>query len=472
MPPRRSPPSPAPLGAAAPPAPPPLSIPSSPGTPTAMVKRWLPLEANPDVMNQVPMPPLHFLYSPVSRPSLPSSSLADGPSRYGAQFVWGLGVPEDVGFCDVYGLDDEMLAMVRQPVLAVLLLYPQHKKKESDASTTPSMVETKGRLNCNDSANYRERRLYKMENHGKDHEDALKDVEFREQPACVDLSELAETADTEKAAYQMQYFVKHWEYRRANNARLRNEELGRLSQQREDIEQKKQQIMEEDQRHNALKCSRQEINDPSHDEDLEEDAEHDSTPYWKRRDVELRYRYIFNHFPTLADEDVIGKTDHEILSGEGIDEKNKVKREVMDKGIPIKREFLFSTPLFGPKTCVVYIEPIFSKIGETIGVNYVALDITDQVKTREKMADIRVREAVQKAKETEHSRSPNITEDTPQAKQIGPKYSGDLLPESYQSSLSVDALPADRESRVFCGSTRSADMAEPPQAGVAPGERR
>lgn len=41
--------------------------------------------------------------------------------------------------------------------------------------------------------------------------------------------------------------------------------------------------MEEDQRHNALKCSRQEINDPSHDEDLEEDAEHDSTPYWKRR---------------------------------------------------------------------------------------------------------------------------------------------------------------------------------------------
>ncbi|KAE8814906.1 Sensor protein rcsC [Hordeum vulgare] len=85
------------------------------------------------------------------------------------------------------------------------------------------------------------------------------------------------------------------------------------------------------------------------------------------QDVELRYRYIFNHFPTLADEDVIGKTDHEILSGEGIDEMNKVKREV---------------------------------------------------KTREKIADIRVREAVQKAKETKHSRSPNITEDTPQEKQM------------------------------------------------------
>ncbi|KAI4963861.1 hypothetical protein ZWY2020_010353 [Hordeum vulgare] len=121
---------------------------------------------------------------------------------------------------------------------------------------------------------------------------------------------------------------------------------------------------------------------------------------------QLRYRYIFNHFPTLADEDVIGKTDHEILSGEGIDEMNKVKRE-----------FLFNTPLFGPKTFVVYIKPVFSKIGETIGVNYVALDITDEVKTRENGRH-KGEEAVQKAKETKHSRSPNITEDTPQEKQM------------------------------------------------------
>ncbi|RLN11450.1 hypothetical protein C2845_PM09G20400 [Panicum miliaceum] len=53
--------------------------------------------------------------------------------------------------------------------------------------------------------------------------------------------------------------------------------------------------------------------------------------------------------------------------------------------------------MFGEKTFFMYIEPVFSKAGETIGVNHVAMDVTDQVKRREKMVDIRVREAVQKA---------------------------------------------------------------------------
>ncbi|KAJ7944702.1 Ubiquitin carboxyl-terminal hydrolase [Quillaja saponaria] len=67
---------------------------------SASAKRWLPLEANPDIMNQ---------------------------------FLWGLGLPEDEAeCCDVYGLDEELLEMVPKPVLAVLFLYPLTSKTEEE----------------------------------------------------------------------------------------------------------------------------------------------------------------------------------------------------------------------------------------------------------------------------------------------------------------------------------------------------
>lgn len=69
----------------------------------------------------------------------------------------------------------------------------------------------------------------------------------------------------------------------------------------------------------------------------------------------------------------------EIFSGAGVKESQDFKREVMERGVPAKREITFDTELFGSKTFLIHVEPVFSKSGETIGVNYMGMDVTDQV---------------------------------------------------------------------------------------------
>jgi len=72
---------------------------------------WLPLESNPEVMNK---------------------------------FLVGLGVPESWSIHDVLGLEEDLLAMVPQPVASVIFLHPINEKAESHKAEQQSSIESSG----------------------------------------------------------------------------------------------------------------------------------------------------------------------------------------------------------------------------------------------------------------------------------------------------------------------------------------
>uniref|UniRef100_K3Y2Y5 Uncharacterized protein n=1 Tax=Setaria italica TaxID=4555 RepID=K3Y2Y5_SETIT len=207
------------------------------------------------------------------------------------------------------------------------------------------------------------RKQVKMENFGEDRDPLNKDVKFDDKPVSVDFQRLIELTDSEKGQSHLQCLVKHWEYKRGSSIQVLEEELDLLCQQRKEIEQrivqKRQQILERRRIHDES-CDTVKGRLPH-----KLYAECDIISFWKERvmqleeklqaclqresslvekpeggtrnplsrtqmdelsgllkradfflhlilqsaliviahqDSDLRYRFIFNHYPTLADE--------------------------------------------------------------------------------------------------------------------------------------------------------------------------
>ncbi|KAG5541075.1 hypothetical protein RHGRI_021080 [Rhododendron griersonianum] len=378
------------------------------------------------------------------------------------------------------------------------------------------------------------RKQLHIEKPGAD-QDMLKEIIITEEPRPVDFKRLIELTNySEKGSSQLAYLVKNWEYRQANAVRLLREEFDNLSKQKQEVELKHLEILEEhrfedgsykrpisvlDVVYDILPDFPRKIKDVVvENKGLEIEAEYDTIIYWKQRAMHFEglleasiqreqiiseklqesivnlerqsspveelsqilkradhyLHFILQTAPVLplpkirlcykletyddlnfakrnvdeeADhtrdgfceskdhcdklrshlicsvggqrlEEIIGKTDVEIFTGAGVKEIQDFKREVLERGLPAKREFTFETELFGSKTFLIYVEPVFSKAGDKIGVNYMGMEVTDQVRKREKMVKLREEIAVQKARETELNKTIHITEETMRAKQM------------------------------------------------------
>ncbi|CAL5383357.1 unnamed protein product [Camellia sinensis] len=306
------------------------------------------------------------------------------------------------------------------------------------------------------------RKQFNIERPGAD-QDMLEEVTIIEEKTIVDFKRLSELSNySEKGLSQLAHLVKNWEYKQANADRLLREELDNLSKQRQEVELKQLEIFEEyrfeeesysgDKRpisilamhlQKLLKASnqREQILTEKLQENIE-NLERRASPVeelsqlLKRADNFLHF--IIQNAPvvmgyqscgsvssiitfrvcTRSAGDIIGKTDVEIFTSAGVKESQDFKREVLERGVPAKREITFKTELFGSKTFLIYVEPVFSNAGDTIGVNYMGMDVIDQVRKREMMAKLREEIAVQKAKETELNKTIHIIEETMRAKQM------------------------------------------------------
>lgn len=136
--------------------------------------------------------------------------------------------------------------------------------------------------------------------------DMLQDVTIIEEPTIMDFQRLVELTNySEKGSSQLAYLVKNWEYKQANAVRLLNEELNILSKQRQEVEQKKLEIIEahrfveekyDDKRTVSILdevCDiwgtppKRRTDVLAYNQNIDIDAEYDTIKYWKQRAMHL-----------------------------------------------------------------------------------------------------------------------------------------------------------------------------------------
>jgi PAS domain S-box-containing protein len=104
------------------------------------------------------------------------------------------------------------------------------------------------------------------------------------------------------------------------------------------------------------------------------------------QDLSLRYRWIYNPPLGYRAEDVLGRTNAEILSAEDAAALQALDDAVLRSGEAVQAEVRISAPGGETRHLLVTQEPLRDAAGAIVGVTGAATDITDQKQAQEELA--------------------------------------------------------------------------------------
>jgi PAS domain S-box-containing protein len=110
------------------------------------------------------------------------------------------------------------------------------------------------------------------------------------------------------------------------------------------------------------------------------------------QDHELRYTWIYNPHPAFVPDDVIGRTDEELLSPESAATLTAIKSRVLESGVPAREEVRLK--IRGANTYhLLTVEPWRDDAGSVVGVACASVDITEtktnEMRIREQLDELR-----------------------------------------------------------------------------------
>ena len=118
------------------------------------------------------------------------------------------------------------------------------------------------------------------------------------------------------------------------------------------------------------------------------------------QDRDLRYTWIINSTPPISNEQVIGKTDWDLLPPEEAQRLTEFKQRILETGVSVREELLLS-PSGSRRWFDAIYQPLYDPAQQIVGIICYARDVTERVHAEEKIRSLASKLTVAEQEERE-----------------------------------------------------------------------